>query len=74
MFKNFTSLKLSATQAGNYTKAYRIPTSGTGTTESQALLSMFSGTGGTFAGTPEINTEYYLDASNTIIYTHSLLA
>ena len=74
MFKNCTSLKLSATQAGNYTKAYRIPTSGTGTTESQALLSMFSGTGGTFAGTPEINTEYYLDASNTIIYTHSLLA
>lgn len=74
MFKNCTSLKLSATQTGNYTKAYRIPTFGTGTTESQALLSMFSGTGGTFTGTPEINTTYYLDASNTIIYAQSILA
>ena len=32
-----------------------------------ALDSMFVNTGGTFIGTPEINTTYYLDESNTIV-------
>lgn len=67
MFYGCTSLKLSATQTGSYTQAYRIPTSGTGTTASGALSSMFTNTGGTFTGTPEINTTYYLDESNTIV-------
>lgn len=67
MFDGCTKLKLSATQTGNYTQAYRIPTSGTGTTASSALDSMFANTGGTFTGTPTINTTYYLDASNTIV-------
>ena len=67
MFGDCTSLKLSATQTGNYTRAYRIPTSGTGTIATNALSSMFSNTGGTFTGDPEINTTYYLDASNTIV-------
>lgn len=67
MFYGCTKLKLSATQTGSYTKAYRIPTSGTGVVATDALTNMFNTTGGTFTGTPEINTTYYLDASNTIV-------
>ena len=67
MFYGCTKIKLSATASGIYTKSYRIPKSGTGTTTSSALDSMFANTGGTFTGTPEINTTYYLDESNTIV-------
>lgn len=67
MFQNCTKLKLSATRTGSYTNAYRIPASGTGTTANYALYNMFAGTGGTFTGTPKINTTYYLDESNSII-------
>lgn len=67
MFYGCTKIKLSATASGTYTKSYRIPKSGTGTTTSSALDSMFANTGGTFKGTPEINTTYYLDESNTIV-------
>ena len=64
MFAGCTKIKLSSTQTGEYTVAYRIPTTGTGTTATDALRDMFSSTGGTFRGTPEINTTYYL--SNTV--------
>ena len=67
MFNGCTKIKLSTTVSGTYTKAYRIPKSGTGTTASNALNNMFSNTGGTFKGTPTINTTYYLDKSNTIV-------
>ena len=69
MFEGCTSLKLSATQTGEYTQEYRIPTSdtGTGTTATNALTSMFTSTGGTFTGTPEINTTYYLSNTNTVV-------
>ena len=67
MFKYCTSLKLSSTQTGEYTVAYRIPSSGTGTTATDALTDMFANTGGTFTGTPEINTMYYLSNTNTIV-------
>ena len=67
MFQDCTKIKLSATASGTYTKAYRIPKSGTGTTVSYALNGMFINTGGTFNGTPTINTTYYLDESNTIV-------
>ena len=65
MFFGCTKIKLSTTQTGEYQTAYRIPTSGTGTTASNALTSMFVNTGGTFKGTPEINTTYY--TSNTVV-------
>ena len=65
MFRNCTNIKLSTTQTGAYQTAYRIPTSGTGTTATNALNNMFTGTGGNFAGTPTINTTYY--TSNTVI-------
>lgn len=67
MFMNCHKIKLSTTASGTYTKAYRIPKNGTGTTASNATKSMFVNTGGTFKGTPEINTTYYLDESNTIV-------
>ena len=67
MFYGCKGIKLSYTASGTYTKAYRIPKSGTGTTASYALNYMFDSTGGTFTGTPKINTTYYLDESNTIV-------
>ena len=67
MFNGCTSLKLSATQTGEYTVAYRIPTAGTGTTATNALTDMFASTGGTFTGTPEISTTYYLSNTNTVV-------
>ena len=68
MFRGCTKIKVSSTQTGEYTIAYRIPTTETGTTATSALSNMFSSTGGTFTGTPEINTTYYLSNTNTVIY------
>ena len=69
MFQDCTSLKLSTTQTGEYTVEYRIPSFGTGTTgtNSNALIGMFASTGGTFKGTPSINTAYYLSNTNTVV-------
>lgn len=67
MFQKCSKIKLSSTQTGEYTQEYRIPTSGTGTTATNALTDMFTGTGGTFTGTPEINTTYYLSNTNEVI-------
>ena len=66
MFNGCTSLKLSSTQTEEYTVAYRIPANGTGTTLN-AMTNMFSNTGGTFTGTPDINTTYYLHKDNSIV-------
>ena len=67
MFQGCDSLKLSSTKTGEYTVEYRIPSSGTGTTAIDALTDMFLGTHGTFTGTPEINTTYYLSNTNTVV-------
>ena len=67
MFQGCTRLKFSTTYTGEYTIAYRIPSSGTGTTASDALSDMLYGTGGTFKGTPKINTTYYLSNTNQVI-------
>ena len=67
MFDSCTSLKLSTTQTGEYTQEYRIPSSGTGTTQSGSLTGMFNSTGGTFTGNPSINTTYYLSTDNMIV-------
>ena len=68
MFYGCTGLKLSSAQTGEYTVAYRIPTAGTGTTATGALTDMFTSTGGTFTGSPEINTMYYLSSDNMVIH------
>lgn len=67
MFYGCTTLKLSATQTDEYTQEYSIPMTGTGTTASNALTNMFTSTGGTFTGTPEINTTYYLSSDNMVV-------
>ena len=67
MFRNCTSLKLSETKSDEYCIPYRIPSDGTGTVASNALSMMFTNTGGTFTGTPTINTAYYLHKSNSIV-------
>ena len=60
MFRGCTSIKLSTTQNGVYKSAIRIPSTGTGTNGTNSLTDMFTGTGGTFTGTPDINTTYYI--------------
>lgn len=67
MFSGCTNLKLSTTKTGEYTQEYIIPSSGTGTTATNALTDMFTSTGGTFTGTPEINITYYLSTDNMIV-------
>ena len=67
MFLGCTSLKLCPVKGGEYTIAYRIPSSGTGTTATDALTDMFASTGGIFTGTPEINTTCYLSSGNMIV-------
>ena len=67
MFQGCTKIKVSSTRTGEYTVAYRIPTSGTGKTATSALSNMFGSTGGTFTGAPEINTTYYLSNTNTVV-------
>ena len=67
MFYGCTSLKLCPVKGGEYTIAYRIPSSGTGTTATNALTEMFTNTGGMFTGAPAINTTYYLSSGNMIV-------
>ena len=67
MFYGCSKIKLSATQTGEYTVAYRIPMTGTGTTASDALNGMFGSTGGTFKESPEINTTYYLSSDSMVV-------
>ena len=67
MFQDCTSLKLSTTRTDEYTQEYRIPFSGNGTTAEYALIDMFASTGGSFNGTPSINTTYYLSSDNMIV-------
>ena len=67
MFWGCTGLKLSSSKTGEYTQEYRIPTTGIGTTATDALTNMFNSTGGTFTGTPSINTTYYLSTDNMIV-------
>ena len=67
MFNNCSKICISD-EAGTfgditYSAEYRIPTTGTGTSATNALYNMFRNTGGQFtAGTPDINTTYYVPA------------
>ena len=65
MFEGCSNIMLSETQGGEYQNEYRVPISGEGVSASSALRGMFSNTGGSFTGTPAINTTYY--TSNTVI-------
>jgi len=61
MFRGCTAFKVSETKTGGYQYAWRIPTSGTGTTASMWNASMLANTGGTFTGDPAIDTTYYVE-------------
>jgi len=65
MFDNCSLIKLSTTQTWEYQTAYRIPTTWTWTTASNALSNMFNRTWWTFTWSPTINTTYY--TSNTVV-------
>ena len=61
MFRDCTGLKISTTQTGEYTTAWRIPSTG----EIAAVafnwnIDMLANTGGTFTANPSINTTYYM--------------
>ena len=61
MFYGCRGLKISATQTGEYTTAWRIPS--TGEIASEQLYwntDMLKNTGGTFTASPSINTTYYI--------------
>ena len=60
MFRDCTSLKVSSIKTGTYQYAWRIPTSGTISSEPTLWnLKMLTNTGGTFTSDPSINTTYY---------------
>ncbi len=63
MYYGCTSLKVSEVENNEYGEAWRIPTEETGTDATNWSRNMLSNTGGTFTGTPEINTTYYLPSS-----------
>ena len=65
IFMGCSVLKLSETQTGDYVTAFRIPKTGNGQDATGSLSGMFYDTGGTFTGTPSINTTYY--TSNTVV-------
>ena len=55
-------------QVSEYVNSYRIPAIGTGTDGGISTKNfMFSNTGGTWTGEPDLNTTYY--TSNTIVKT-----
>ena len=62
MFSGCTKIKISETQSAEYPNAYKIPFTNTSTNN---VANMFANSGGTFTGTPELDTTYY--TSNTVI-------
>lgn len=65
MFSWCSKIKLSETQTWDYQTPYRIPTTWTGTTASNAILYMFLNTWWSWSWNPSINTTYY--TSNTVV-------
>jgi hypothetical protein len=66
MFQKCYKIAISETQTSTYNKPYRIPVVGDATaTGTSNVAGMFTLTGGTFKGTPEINTTYY--TSNELV-------
>ena len=65
MFYDCSKIKLSTTKTWEYQTAYRIPTTWTWTTATDAVKYMFGNTWGSFHGEPTINTTYY--TSNTVV-------
>lgn len=73
MFMGCTGIKLSEIYTDEYTVEYRVPIAGDGVMADGALIDMFTGTGGTFTGTPIINTTYYLHKDNEVVWPDTQL-
>ena len=73
MFNNCTGIKLSTEQTDDYTIPFRVPVNGNATDGSgHSVDNMFSSTGGTFTGSPALNTTYYgykAGVSNELCFT-----
>ena len=67
MFKGCTNIQLSTSKTGSYQISFKMPygTSTTGYARLKTLTDMFLDTGGTFVGTPNMNTTYY--TTNTLV-------
>ena len=60
MFNGCAGLRISDTQTGEYTTAWRIPSAGEIAAEATSWnFNMLANTGGTFTANPSINTTYY---------------
>jgi hypothetical protein len=59
MFYGCGKIKVATSQSASYPYAWRIPSSGTGSTASSWNTYMITGTTGTYTGTVNINTTYY---------------
>lgn len=57
----YSNVRANSTSSGVCNKAYRIPTSGTGTCGSKDLDNMFTDLAGTGSFTPSINTTFYIN-------------
>ncbi len=69
MFTLCTKIMLSEEPGGAYATPYAVPFDEEASyVGNSALKYMFKGTGGTFTGTPQVNTTYYLHKSNSIVY------
>lgn len=67
MYSGCRNIRLSTTKTDMYSIEYKIPLNGTATDpDGNAVAQMFSNTGGSFTGTPELNTKYYLAATTTV--------
>jgi hypothetical protein len=61
MFNGCSNIKVSTTQGNGYNTTYIVPSAGSATINGgNQLTGMFSNTGGTFVGTPNLNQTYYL--------------
>ena len=61
MFGECSSIKISSSKTGNYQKPYRIPKTGTISSQPSGWnTQMFIGTGGTYTSNPSVNTTYYV--------------
>ena len=69
MFNGCTNIKMSTDWSEEYAMPYIIPSGGEPATPgADSLAYMFSSTGGTFVGTPSINTEYYFSDPAALDY------
>lgn len=66
MFGSCTLIKISSSKTWAYKTEYRIPTTWSWTTASDALYRMFYSTWWTYTSDPSINTTYY--TSNTLVW------